>query len=63
MIILSELARRFAPWIALAALGLLLAVAGPAACRKLHNEQARAQLGEEQARAASRSGEEIRSDE
>ena len=57
MIILAELARRFAPWIALAALGLLLAIAGPAACRKLHSEQVRARLGEEQARAATRSGE------
>ena len=55
--ILAELARRFAPWIALGVLALLLVVAGPAACRKLHTEQARARLGEEQARAATGSGE------
>ena len=58
--ILVELAQRllsrFAPWIALAALVLIIAIAGPATCRKLHNEQARARLGEEQARAASGSG-------
>ena len=56
MPIILELARRFAPWIALGALILLLLVAGPAACRKLHTDQARARLGEEQARAASNSG-------
>ncbi len=54
--ILAELARRFAPWIALGVLVLVIAFAGPAACRKLHNEQARARLGEAQARAASGSG-------
>ena len=55
--ILAELARRFAPWIALGVLVLVIALAGPAACRKLHNEQARVRLGEEQARAASKNGE------
>ncbi len=55
--ILADLARRFAAWIALAGLILLIALAGPATCHKLHREQARARLGEEQARAASRSGE------
>ena len=54
--ILAELARRFAPWVALGALGLIIALAGPAACRKLHDAQARARLGEEQAQAASQSG-------
>ena len=57
MPILAELARRFAPWIALGVLVVVIAFAGPAACRKLHTEQARARLGEEQARAASKSGE------
>ena len=56
MPIIIELAqgllRRFAPWIVVAALVLAMAIAGPAACRKLHTEQARARLGEEQARAA-----------
>ena len=57
MPIIIELAqgllRRFAPWIVIAALVLAMAIAGPAACRKLHTDQARARLGEEQARAAS----------
>ena len=57
MLILAELARRFAPWIVLGVLVVIIALAGPAACRKLHTEQARARLGEEQARAASTSGE------
>jgi len=61
MPIIIELAqgllRRFAPWIVIAALVLAMAIAGPAACRKLHTDQARARLGEEQARAASKSGE------
>ena len=61
MPILAELAqrllRRFAPWVALGAVVLVIALAGPAACRKLHDEQARARLGEERARAASRNGE------
>ena len=56
MPILAELARRFAPWIALGVLVLIIALAGPAACRKLHTEQARARLGEEQTQAASKSG-------
>ena len=56
MPILAELARRFAPWIALGVLVLIIALAGPAACRKLHTEQARARLGEEQRQAASKSG-------
>ena len=56
MPILIELARRFAPWIALAAMTLVIAVAGPAACRKLNDAQARARLGEAQAQAASQSG-------
>ena len=61
MPIIIELAqgllRRFAPWIVIAALVLAMAIAGPAACRKLHTDQARARLGEEQARAASKCGE------
>ncbi|HEV2044608.1 MAG TPA: hypothetical protein VGR05_08020 [Sphingomicrobium sp.] len=38
-------------------IGLLIALAGPAACRKLNAESARARLGEESAKAASRNGE------
>ena len=57
MPIIIELARRFAPWIIIAALVVAMAIAGPAACRKLHTDQARARLGEEQAHAASKSGE------
>lgn len=57
MLILADIARRFAPWIALGMLLLVITIAGPAACRKLHTEQARARLGEEQTRAASRNGE------
>ena len=61
MPILAEIARRilsrFAPWIALGVLVLVILLAGPAACRKLYTDQARARLGEEQARAANRNGE------
>jgi len=57
MPIVLEYARRFAPWIAFAIFAVLLALAGPAACRKLNNAEARARLGEESARAASRNGE------
>ena len=57
MLIALEFVRRFAPWIALAAIALLIALAGPAACRKLNNEASRARLGEESAKAASRNGE------
>jgi len=57
MPIVLEYARRFAPWIAFAIFAVLLALAGPAACRKLNNAEARARLGEETARAASRNGE------
>jgi len=57
MLIVAEFARRFAPWIMIAMFALLIALAGPAACRKLNNEAARARLGEESARAASRNGE------
>ncbi len=56
MLILADLARRFAPWIALAMLVLIVALVGPATCRKLGQEQARARLGEETARSAGRSG-------
>jgi hypothetical protein len=55
--IVSDLLRRFAPWIALAAVAALVLLGGPAACRKLHGEAARARLGEAQASAAGRSGE------
>jgi hypothetical protein len=54
--IVPDLLRRLAPWIALAALVLILALAGPAACRKLHGEAVRARLGEAQAESAGRSG-------
>ena len=57
MIIVLEFVRRFAPWIMIAMIALLIALAGPAACRKLNSESARARLGEESARAASRNGE------
>ncbi len=57
MLILAEFARRFAPWIAFAIFALLLALAGPAACRKMSGEAARARLGEASAKAASRNGE------
>ncbi|MES2904711.1 MAG: hypothetical protein V4696_11040 [Pseudomonadota bacterium] len=56
MMILAELARRFAPWIALAMLVLIIALVGPSTCRKLAQESARARLGEESARAATGSG-------
>ena len=56
-IILAEFARRFAPWIAIAVMVVVMAIAGPAACRKLETQHARARIGEEQARAASKNGE------
>jgi len=56
MTIVLEFARRFAPWIIIAMIGLLIALAGPAACRKLNSESARARLGEASATAASRNG-------
>ena len=56
MLILADLVRRFAVWIAFAIFALLLALAGPAACRKMNSEAARARLGEETAKAASRNG-------
>ncbi len=49
--------RRIAPWIMVAMIGLVLALAGPAACRKINNEAARARLAEASATAASRNGE------
>ena len=52
-----RLAHRFAPWIMIAMIGLLITLAGPAACRKLNHEAARARLGEASATAASRNGE------
>lgn len=57
MMIALEFARRFAPWIAIAMIALLIALIGPATCRKLNGEAARARLGEESATAASRNGE------
>ena len=56
MLLLAEFARRFAPWIMIAMIALLIALAGPAACRKLAGEAARARLGEASAKAASRNG-------
>jgi len=52
-----RLARRFAPWIMIAMIGLVILVIAPAACRKMSNEAARARLGEASAKAASRNGE------
>lgn len=57
MTLILEVARRFAPWIMLAVIALLILLAGPAMCRKINHERARARLGEETARAASRNGE------
>ena len=57
MMLALEFARRFAPWIMLALIALLIALVGPAACRKINGETARARLGEETAKAASRNGE------
>ena len=57
MMIVAEFARRFAPWIMIAMIALLVALIGPAACRKLNSESARARLGEASATAASRNGE------
>ena len=57
MMIVAEFARRFAPWIMIAMIALLVALVGPSACRKLNNESARARLGEASATAASRNGE------
>ena len=54
--ILADLARRFAPWVALAMLVLIVALVGPSTCRKLAHEAARARLGEETARSAGASG-------
>lgn len=56
MPILADLARRFAPWVALVVLLLILAAVGPSGCRRIAYESARARLGEEAARAASASG-------
>ncbi len=56
MPILADLVRRFAVWIAFAIFALLLALAGPAACRKMNGDAARARLGQETAKAAGRSG-------
>ena len=56
MPILAEFARRFAPWVALAVIALLVALLGPAACRKLNAEAARARLGQEQVHAATKNG-------
>ena len=56
MPILAELARRLAPWIALAIIALLVALAGPAMCHRMQREAARARLSHEQARATSRNG-------
>jgi len=55
--IVLEYLKRFAPWITIATIGLLLALAGPAMCRKINAESARARLGEASATAASRNGE------
>ena len=57
MTLIIEVARRFAPWIMIATIGLLIALVGPSMCRKINGEAARARLGEENARAASRNGE------
>jgi hypothetical protein len=57
MPIVIELARRFAPWIMIAMIGLAVAFAGPAACRRINAEAARARLGEATAKAASSNGE------
>ncbi|MCY7271372.1 MAG: hypothetical protein LH485_04875 [Sphingomonas bacterium] len=57
MLILADFARRFAPWILIATFALLIALVGPAACRKLNQESARARLGEQSASSASRNGE------
>ena len=57
MLILAEFVRRFAPWITIVMIVLLIALVAPAACRKLNHDSARARLGEESARAASRNGE------
>lgn len=54
--IVLSFAKRFAPWIVVAVLLLIVALAGPSTCRKLGQEQARARLGEESARSASASG-------
>ena len=57
MTLIIEFARRFAPWIMIATFGLLIALVGPSMCRKINGEAARARLGEENAKAASRNGE------
>ena len=57
MTLVLEFARRFAPWVMIAMFGLLIALVGPAMCRKINHESARARLGEEAAKASSKSGE------
>ena len=42
--IFADLVRRFAPWIMIAVLVLLIALVGPIACRKLSTERARANI-------------------
>lgn len=54
--IVLSFAKRFAPWIAVTVLLLIVALVGPSTCRKLGQEQVRARLGEESARSASASG-------
>ncbi len=56
MILLLDLARRYAAWIAIAILALVIVTVGPGMCRKQARETARARLGEEIARSASASG-------
>lgn len=57
MTLALEFVRRFAPWIMIATIGLLIALIGPSMCRKINGEAARARLGEATATAASRNGE------
>ena len=57
MTLTLEFVRRFAPWIMIATIGLLIALVGPSMCRKINGEAARARLGEATATAASRNGE------
>ncbi|MEO7410917.1 MAG: hypothetical protein ABIU10_06305 [Sphingomicrobium sp.] len=56
MTLVLEFARRFAPWIMIVTIGLLIALIGPAMCRKISHESARARLGEETATASGKSG-------
>lgn len=56
MTIALELARRFAPWIAIALLTAIILIAGPRTCAKAERQRAEIRVGQEQGKAATASG-------